>query len=89
MLKTIGNIIAPTVLPIATVFFEENKPIKKVKIINFLLNFLKLFITINNENCHLPKLSIWKRGFESNTADRYFIIFVLINFSFYRNIYKI
>ena len=54
--------------------------IKKVKIINFLLDFLKLFITINNENYHLPKASIWKRGFESNTADRYFIIFVLLNF---------
>ena len=33
---------------------------------------------MHNENCHLPNASIWKRGFESNTANKDFIIFGLL-----------
>ena len=48
-LKTIGNIIAPTVLPIATVFFEANKPIKKniiviIKLIGASINIVPALV---------------------------------------------
>ncbi len=35
---------------------------------------------MHNENSYLPKASIWKRGFESNTANIDFIIFGLLHF---------